>query len=51
MKFLVTEVRTVKVEAPTRRAALEKGRLVLEHYAPDTIDLSVEPVEGKDERN
>ena len=46
MKWLVTEIRTVKVEAPTKRAATEKGRMVLEHYAPDTIDISVEPVEG-----
>ena len=51
MKWLVTEVRTVKVEASTKRAAIEKGRMVLEHYAPDTIDVSVEEVEGKDTRN
>lgn len=43
-KFLVTEVRTVRVEAKDRRNALEKARMVLEHYAPDTIDLMVEEV-------
>ena len=51
MKWLVTEVRTVKVDASTKRAAIEKGQLVLEHYAPDTIDVSVELIEGKDQRN
>ena len=51
MKWLVIETRTVNVDAPTKRAAIEKGRMVLEHYAPDTIDVSVEQVEGKDERN
>lgn len=47
MKWLVIEVRTVKVGARTKEEALTKGRLVLENFAPDTIDLSAEPVEVK----
>ena len=38
------ETRTVRVEASSKSAAIEKGRLVLDHYKPDTIDLSVEEI-------
>lgn len=41
-RYLVTEIRTLKITASNQRAAVEKARMVLDHYAPDTIDLTVE---------
>ena len=49
-KWLVIEVKTVKVPGKDQREALERGRQVLEHYAPDTIDLSVEEIDDKRKR-
>ena len=33
------------MEASSKRAALEKGRLVLDNYPPETLDISVEELE------
>ena len=40
--YLITEIRTVRIQASSKRAAVEKGRQVLDHYKPDTLDLCVE---------